>query len=122
MNGERCPRTRLPKQGEYQIQALPGYTGDFLRSPTKRFVYAPGDILPTWHNLRDVEIVAITRWLDNRISIESVDEQAHTVTLDRPSLFALLAGSKPGPYWVENVFESLDTPGQWYLDRPSGVV
>jgi Right handed beta helix region len=23
---------------------------------------------------------------------------------------------------VENVFEALDTPGQWYLDRPSGVL
>jgi hypothetical protein len=47
VNGERRPRTRLPKQGEYRIESLPGYTGDFLRSPTKRFVYAPGHIVPT---------------------------------------------------------------------------
>ena len=33
-----------------------------------------------------------------------------------------LSGDKPGPYWVENVFEALDTPGQWYLDRPRGVL
>src|SRR5262249_2797234 len=57
--------------------------------------------------------------LDNRLPIESVDAQTRTVMLDRPSLFALLSGNKPGPYWVENVFEALDTPGQWYLDRPS---
>ena len=73
VNGERRPRTRLPKQGEYRIESLPGYTGDFLRSPTKQFVYAPGDIVPTWRNLQDVEIVGITRWLDNRLPIESVD-------------------------------------------------
>ena len=30
--------------------------------------------------------------------------------------------AKPGVYWVENVFEALDTPGQWYLDRPRGVL
>ena len=47
VNGARRPRTRLPKQGEYRIESLPGYTGDFLRSPTKQFVYAPGDIVPT---------------------------------------------------------------------------
>lgn len=122
VNGERRPRTRLPKQGEYRIESLPGYTGDFLRSPTKQFVYAPGNIGPTWRNLRDVEIVGITRWLDNRLPIESVSARTRTVTFDRPSLFALLSGSQPGPYWVENVFEALDTPGQWYLDRPRGVL
>ena len=122
VNGERRPRTRLPKQGEYRIESLPGYTGDFLRSPTKQFVYAPGNIVPGWRNLRDVEVVGITRWLDNRLPIESVDAQTRTVTFDRPSLFALLSGDKPGPYWVENVFEALDTPGQWYLDRPRGAL
>ncbi len=122
VNGDRRPRTRLPKRGEYRIESLPGYTGDFLRSPTKQFVYAPGHIVPTWRNLPDVEIVGITRWLDNRLPIESVHAQTRTVTFDRPSLFALLSGSKPGPYWVENVFEALETPGQWYLDRPRGVL
>jgi hypothetical protein len=122
VNGIRCPRTKLPKQGEYRIESLPGYTGDFLRSPTKQFVYAPGNVVPTWRNLHDVEIVGITKWLDNRLPIESVDEQTRTVTFDRPSLFALLAGDKPGFYWVENAFEALDTPGQWYLDRPGGVL
>ncbi|MHC1766769.1 MAG: hypothetical protein AB9869_21095 [Verrucomicrobiia bacterium] len=68
VNGERRPRTRLPKQGEYRIESLPGYSGDFLRSPTKHFVYAPGHIVPTWRNLRDVEIVGITRWLDNPVA------------------------------------------------------
>ncbi len=122
VNGERRPRTRLPKQGEYRIESLPGYTGDFLRSPTRQFVYAPGDIAPTWRNLRDVEIVGMTRWLDNRLPIESISGETRTVTFDRPSLFALVSGSQPGVYWVENVFEALDTPGQWYLDRPDGVL
>ena len=92
VNGDRRPRTRLPKQGEYRIESLPGYTGDFLRSPTKQFVYAPGHIVPTWHNLRDVEVVAITKWLDNRLPIESVNAETRTVTFDRPSLFALALG------------------------------
>lgn len=127
VNGERRPRTRLPKQGEYTIESLPGYTGDFLRSPTREFIYAPGDIVPTWRHLRDVEVVAITRWLDNRLPIERVDGGSRTVVFDRPSLFALLSSApygdesqRPSNYWVENVFEALDTPGQWYLDREIG--
>jgi len=122
VNGARRLRTRLPRQGEYRIESLPGYTGDFLRSPTKKFVYASGDILPDWHNLPDVEVVAITRWIDNRLPIAFVDGQSRTVTFDRPSLFALLADDKPGQYWIENVFEALDAPGQWYLDRPLGAL
>jgi hypothetical protein len=122
VDGGRRPRTRLPKQGEYRIESLPGYTGDFLRSPTKHFVFAPGNIVPTWHNLRDVEIVGITRWLDNRLPIENVRAETRTVTFDRPSLFALVSGNDPGPYWVENVFEALETPGQWYLDRLHGIL
>jgi hypothetical protein len=122
VNGIRRPRTRLPRQGEYRIESLPGYTGDFLRSPTRQFVYRPGDIVPTWRNLRDVEVVALTRWLDNRLPIASVSAATRTVTFDRPSLFALVSGDRPGPYWVENVFEALDTPGQWCLDRPRGLL
>jgi hypothetical protein len=122
VNGSRRPRTRLPKVGEYRIESLPGYTGDFLRSPTRQFVYSTGNIVPAWQNLQDVEIVAITRWLDNRLPIESVDAQTRKVRFDRPSLFALLADDKPGPYWVENVLEALDTPGQWYSDRRRGVL
>ena len=96
VNGARRPRTRLPKQGEYRIESLPGYTGDFLRSPTKQFVYAPGNIVPTWRNLRDVEVVGITRWLDNRLPIESVNGKTRTVTFDRPSLFALVSSAPWG--------------------------
>ena len=127
VNGERRPRTRLPGKGEYRIESLPGYTGDFLRSPTKHFVYAPGHIVPAWRNLRDVEVVGITRWLDNRLPIESVNGETRTVTFDRPSLFALVSSAPwgdgtttPSVYWVENVLEALDTAGQWYLDRPQG--
>ena len=50
-----------------------------------------------------------------------------TVTFDRSSLFALVSSAPwgdstttPSVYWVENVFEALDTAGQWYLDRPQG--
>lgn len=120
VNGIRCARTRLPKAGEFRIESLPGYTGDFLRSPTRQFVFAPGNINSAWRNLRDVEVVAITRWLDNRLPILSVNDQTRTATFDRSSLFALHSGSRLEPYWVENVFEALDTPGQWYLDRPNG--
>ena len=102
----RCPATPATSSG-----ARPG------GSSTPRATSSPaGATSGTWRSS------AITKWLDNRLPIEGVDAKSRTVTFDRPSLFALLSGDKPGPYWVENVVEALDTPGQWYLDRPQGIL
>lgn len=128
VNGERRPRTRLPKTGMYRIEALPGYdwkrrTETFFDG-TKQFVYTGTDI-QRWRNLQDVEVIGIANWIDNRLPIQEVDADKRLVTFDRRSLFTLddehyAAAPKPSVYWVENVFEKLDTPGQWYLDRPQG--
>ena len=125
VNGERRPRTRLPKTGLYRIEALPGYDwkrqGEAFLDGTKQFVYSGTDI-QRWRNLHDVEVIGVTRWITNRLPIQEVDPDRRIVTFDRPSLFALDDTSAPRPsvYWVENVQEAVDTPGEWYLDRPQG--
>jgi len=123
VNGARRPRTRMPKQGEYQIEDLPDVpiTNETWDKPVRRFLYAGTDI-QSWHNLRDVEVVAPCRWVDNRLPIQEVDVGKRVVTFDRSSRFNLveLYHTKPSTYWVENVLEALDTPGQWYLDRSLG--
>jgi hypothetical protein len=123
VNGERRPRTRVPKQGEFQIEALPDVpiTDEAWEKQVRRFVFAGTDI-QRWHNLRDVEVVAPCRWVDNRLPIQEVDPDKRIVTFDRSSVFNLveLYHTKPSTYWVENVLEALDTPGQWYLHRPLG--
>src|SRR5512133_1879995 len=123
VNGERRPRTRVPKEGEFQIEALPDVpiTDEAWEKPVRRFVFAGTDIQP-WHNLNDVEVVAPCRWVDNRLPISEVDVQKRIVTFDRSSVRNLveLYHTKPSTYWIENVLEALDAPGQWYLDRPLG--
>ena len=98
--------TSLPgsNYGEYRIESLPGCTGDILRSPTQRFVYAPGNIMPTWCNLQDVEIVGITRWLDNRLPIESVRAETHTVTLAHTEW-------QPPPDYASSLQVGIEVPG-----------
>lgn len=121
INGERRPRTRLPKEGFYHIEAVPdrdpNQGGDDIDGDWG-FVYAAGDIQP-WHNLQDVEVLAVATCTANRLPIREVDVEKRLVTFDRISRGPLLYGGHP-VYWVENVFEALDTPGQWYLDRKLG--
>jgi len=73
-NGRRQFRTRLPKQGEYQIEALLDVpiSNETWDRPVRRFVYAGTDI-QHWHNLGDVEVVAPCHWVDNRLPIQEVD-------------------------------------------------
>jgi hypothetical protein len=68
------------------------------------------------------EVEGIPRWLNDRLPIESINGEARTVTFDRPRLFALVSGSRPGGYWVGNVFEVTDTPSRRYLGPPVGVM
>jgi len=122
VNGRRAPRTRLPKTGFYHVEEVLDGKPTHYRVPTRRIRYAPGH-LRKWKNLSDVEIVAFTRWIENRLPLKSVDSRRRTATFDRASVHALVqegGGGRGAPYCVENVFEALDTPGQWYLDRSKG--
>ncbi|MBC7289569.1 MAG: right-handed parallel beta-helix repeat-containing protein, partial [Armatimonadetes bacterium] len=46
--------------------------------------------------------------------VERVDPQRRLIVLKRPVPYGLAPGDR---FWVDNVFEELDAPGEWYLDR-----
>jgi len=121
-DGVRRPRSRLPKKGYFWIENLPGLDlSDALFEGSDTFQCAPGDIR-NWKNLNDVEVVAMHYWTEERMPIRSFDEETNTVKLARRSIFKLIddIGSRYAKYYVENVFEALGEPGEWYLDRPTG--
>ncbi len=80
--------------------------------------------LKNWQNIQDVEIVALHFWVDSRMPVEGIDEAERIVTLRKRSIFRLTddRGQKPARYWVENVFEALERPGQWYHARKAGKI
>ena len=59
------------------------------------------------------------------MKVAGVDEKKKLVAFDRKSSTYLMSarGRKRGaPFWIENIFEELKIPGQWYLDRVSGIL
>lgn len=123
VNDHRADRTRLPKQGWYTVKSAP--LGSAWNEGQDSFTFNEGEIKADWRNLSDVDVMSFTLWIEARMPIKSVDEPAHTVHLAKRSTFWLADGfnSKVGArYCLENVFEALDTPGQWYLDRSAGTV
>lgn len=121
VNDRRADRTRLPKKGHYTIKSAPA--AKQWSDGQDTFTFSPGEIKAGWRNLSDVDIVTYNFWVESRMPIKSVDESASTVHLAKPSRFWFAQDFSQGKfarYVVENVFEALDTPGQWYLDRPQG--
>jgi hypothetical protein len=51
-----------------------------------------------------------------------VDAEASAVELYEPAPWAMGNWERQQRYYVENVFEELDQPGEWYLHRKSGVL
>jgi hypothetical protein len=122
VNGERRWRPRLPREGYYFIEKeLP---------PTRegqgfdRFGFRSGDLRADWHRLAEVEVLPFHFWGMSRLRIAAVDSGPRVVTFTGPTCGnSWWAGLQKGHrYLVENVREALDTPGQWYLDRPTGVL
>lgn len=93
------------------------------RAAQPDFVFFPGD-LQSWANLDDVELVALHSWSASRLKIANLDLDKRIVTLTSVPTFRIGSWYKDerNPYYVENVKEELREPGQWYLDRPTGVL
>ena len=123
VNGTRAARPRLPREGLFRVAGLPDTklpANWETPGGTQRFLASPNDIR-FFRNLADVDIVALHYWVEERSPIAAFDPVSHIVTLGRPTRPPLIgADSKLADYYLDNVFEALSEPGQWYLDRPAG--
>jgi hypothetical protein len=126
VDGNRRPRARLPKVGPeperrqfFWMQEAPDIKLDAnLFEGSDRFVARPGDF-QAWKNLQDVEVVVLHYWIEERMPVASFDPATRMVTSSRCSMFALKDdfNKRWAKYYVENIFEGLTEPGEWYLDR-----
>jgi hypothetical protein len=58
-------------------------------------------------------------WADLHVGAVSIDTATKLVTLTQKPGYGILAGQ---PYYAENLLEEITTPGEWYLDRASGLL
>lgn len=116
LNGKRMDRARIPDRDQYYI--VEKTDQDIGRSAMK---YKEGDI-KKWKFLDEAEIVIFHAWNDSRLFISDVDEQERIVTFTGPIGRALRNSNSriANRYYIENVLEGLDQPGEWYLDSRTG--
>jgi parallel beta-helix repeat protein len=85
---------------------------------TTSFYFTNGDINSNWYNIQDIEIISYRTWFQSRFKIDRV--QGNKVYIEGSLQSQFPYGSDyygTDRYYIENVFEGLDNPGEWYLDK-----
>ena len=125
VDGERRGRARSPNEGYHRIaQLVPGPPDPRAKPIARdRFVFAAGDIEP-WERLGDVNVVLMHSWETSIHPVKSVNTETHTVEFSAPmrEWWSIGYWEPEQRYYVENAFELLDEPGEWYLNRETGVL
>ena len=120
--GQRRFRPRLPKAGFFHFADrrptdFPGGLVRYGNGPTHAY-YRPGD-LQLFHNVTDVKLLTYNAWYETHHRLKAVDEQERRVDFQSRGFSEGYTGAS-SRYVVDNVFEALTEPGEWYLDRPAG--
>ncbi|MBI3920464.1 MAG: right-handed parallel beta-helix repeat-containing protein, partial [Armatimonadetes bacterium] len=123
---ERRTRARTPNEGYFHTTGkappVPDPQGGKPIPMTNRaFRFKPGD-LKAWDSLEEAIVVVYQSWETSTHRIASVDEEKHVVTFKNAAPWAFEYWGPKVRYYVENVPEALDAPGEWYLDRKTGVL
>jgi hypothetical protein len=108
-----APQPCFPLQGARLSEDLSAHT----------YSFTPGQ-LAAWKNLGDVEAVVFGNWEITRKHFAAVDAAAGVAQMAGPHAQPHEAMLPAAGRWcyLENAGEFLDAPGEWYLDRPAGVL
>ena len=110
-DGKKQTLARIPNKDYFTLTKTPASTSEIP--------YNKGDI-KTWKNMQDNRIVILLRWRTAYNSIVKIDEKKQIAYLktpeDGPKGFNGLLVVPPR-YYIENVKELLDVPGEWFFDK-----
>ncbi|MBT3287337.1 MAG: hypothetical protein HN380_08315 [Victivallales bacterium] len=119
--GKRLPLARWPNR----IPDHPRW-GEWAYIPkvtekTKSYFHYPGDRPEKWAHpeLAQVHWFPWYNYMDQYIGVKSVDAETKTIQLAGSAVYEVKPGRR---FYVRNVFEELDAPGEWYLDKDSETV
>ena len=125
LNDEPMTLARWPNEGFVKIADVlkidpvdvRGTKGD----RAGKFVY-DGDRPRRWKDEKELWLHGswFWDWSDQRLKVESIDTEARVISLAPPQHGY---GYRKGQwYYALNALSEIDSPGEWYLDRESGIL
>ena len=124
VNGFRRFRPRLPRSGFFHFtdQRPEDFKGGLVRKgngPTHAFAH-PAD-LGDFTNPADMKLIMYTAWYETHHRVRSIDSRAGRIEFQSRGFGEGYTG-QTSRYILDNVFEAMDSPGSWYLDRSKGTL
>ena len=105
VNGKRQVLARTPNEGYFVPPVISKSTGELF--------FNKGEI-KLWKEMEDNRVVMLLRWHTGFNTITKVDEKNRIATFKSPQEGVVIV---PPRYYVENVKELLDVPGEWFFDK-----
>jgi parallel beta-helix repeat protein len=119
VNGARRVRARFPNSGYLHVAGIsPDPLDTTWMDGQTKFKYDRKDV-PTWSDISGGELVVMTKWVESRLPLVNQDVDSSLFSFGKRSVFKLEVGD---PYYLENIYGALDTPGEWYLDPSTRVL
>lgn len=126
-NNEAVPLAHYPNEGYIQI----GKVLDAGSVPRNRDYSGRGGIFEytdprhsVWAGQKDVWFQGSFNYgyADDNILVESIDTKKKLVKLAMPSLYGVAGGKDYQHYMAQNILDELDSPGEWYLNKETGIL
>ncbi len=88
-----------------------------------RFVY-DHDRPSLWAQADDIWIHGVfgTAWADDTLKIDTIDTDKKEISLVQAHCYGITARHGAGRYHALNLLEEIDRPGEYFLDRKTGVI
>ena len=125
-NDQPMTLARWPNAGTVRIGDLKvpdGHTIHGIKGSMVGTFGYEGDRPKRWSGEKDVMLHGywFWDWADQRYRVESIDADQRVITLPAKPQHAF--GFRKGQwYYAFNLLSELDQPGEWYLDRDSGIL
>jgi hypothetical protein len=126
-NGNAMTLARYPNNGYIKIGKIidKGSVPRILDKSNRGGKFQYTDVRHSkWQGLEDIWLNGTFNYgyADDYINIKSIDTVEKTVQLAMPHLYGIGSGKDFQQYVAINILEELDAPGEWYLDRKTGIL
>lgn len=116
-------RPRYPETGYLTVKDVSDADVDNLKEDkifyAYRGMYVNPKEVPVFRNQTDVLIRILHYWKDEMLTVKTYDSANGHMTFSRPTSMEVRKNDR---FFFENVFEALDAPGEWYLDKAGGTL
>ena len=77
-----------------------------------------------WKAARDIWLSGLFHYgfADDTLKVKSIDYVKKTITLAQPHVYGISTGRAFNTYYAFNLLEEIDRPGEWFLDRETGIL